>query len=263
MGNPFTPDPLPRDHSKYLDRAALLGDAGRTGRREVRAEPDEFQALLDGEVEEEEAELPDPAQLEDLEEAMAEGAQVARELDLRKDAGELEDHREREGRQEQEKRLGGSSWHGPDASAGLPAAAAALNLMAAGQVQRGDRPWGGHRAAMRIEIKPGEARVDQELIQGLLEAGLKRPLSGLDDPRLSGSAPRLPAEEGWREAPTATGFSARWEGPGRVASQRVEWSEGSMVLETAAGRKVQTLERQGGQIFVRHATRDVPPAFPV
>lgn len=263
MGNPFTPDPLPRDNAKYLDRAALLGDSGRAARREAEPETDEFQALLEGEVDEAETEeLPDPAKLEDLEDAMAEGAAVARGLDLRRDAGELEAHREREGREETEKRLG-SSWHGPDASAGLPAAAAALGLMAAGQVQRGERPWGGHRAAMRIEIRPGEARVDQELIQGLLDAGLKRPLTGLDDPRLAGGAPRMAPDDGWRESPTAKGIAARWEAPGRTAYQRVEWSEGYLLLETAAGRKLQTLERQGTQIFVRHAARDVPPAFPV
>lgn len=262
MGNPFTPDPVPRDHGKYVDRAAMLGESGRAARRE--AEPEEFQSLLEGEVEEAEAEeLPDPSQVEDVEDAMAAGTEAVRDLDLRKDADQLEAHREREGREEQEKRLGASSWHGPDASAGLPAAAAARNMMAAGQVQRSDRPWGGHRAAMRIEIRPGEARVDQELIDGLLAAGLKRPLTGLEDPRLAGATPRMPADDGWREAPTAKGVSARWEGPGRTAYQRVEWSEGFLLLETASGRKLQTLERQGAQIYVRHGTRDVPPAFPV
>lgn len=261
MGNPFTPDPLtPRDHGKYVERAQFLGDAGRTSR--TQADSEDFQALLEGEVEEEK-ELPDPVsadEMDQLEQATENSAPAAAAaLDLRSDAGELEARREKTGREETEKRLG--SWQGPHAFAGL-SAAATLGLVTSVQVQQGERARSGNRAAMRIEIKPGEARVDPELIQGLLEAGLRRPLSGLEDPRLATAPPQLSGDEGWRTAPTGAGVAITWEGPGRGAYQRLEWTEGTTVLESAAGSRVQTLERQGGQVFVRHARRDVPPAFP-
>lgn len=259
MGNPFTPDPTaPRDFGKYVDRAQFMGDAGRSAR--AGEDSADFQALLDGEVEEE---LPDPLspdELENLEAAAGETATVVVTGDLRQDADELEARREKSGREETEKRTG--SWQGPHVLAGLPGAAN-LGLIAAVQVQQGERSRGGNRAAMRIEIRPGEARVDPELIEGLLEAGLRRPLSGLEDPRLASAPPHLAADEGWRTSPTAKGVAIHWEGPTRTAYQRLEWSDGNLVLETAAGTKLQTLERQGGQIFVRHSRRDVPPSFPV
>ena len=133
MGNPFTPDPTaPRDFGKYVDRAQFMGDAGRSAR--AGEDPADFQALLEGEVEEE---LPDPLspdELENLEAAAGETATVVVTGDLRQDADELEARREKSGREETEKRTG--SWQGPQVLAGLPGAAN-LGLIAAVQVQLG------------------------------------------------------------------------------------------------------------------------------
>ncbi len=262
MGNPFTPDPTtPKGHGKYVERAQFLGEAGRRIRSEQ--DPEEFRSLLEGKIHKEKR-VSDPLEPEDLQtlqDAARPGASaLGATSDLRQEATRLEARREESGREEAEKRLG--SWHGPSAFAGLPAAAS-LGLLNAAQVQQGDRPRGGNRASLRVEISPGEARVDPELIQGLLDAGLRRPLSGLEDPRLASAPPQLPAEEGWRTAPTGKGVAIHWEGPGRSAYQRLEWSEASLILETAAGSKLQALERQGAQIFVRHSSREAPPAFPV
>jgi hypothetical protein len=73
----------------------------------------------------------------------------------------------------------------------------------------------------------------------------------------------LAPEEGWRTSPTGKGLAIHWEAANRTAYQRLEWSDGALLLESAAGSQVQTLERQGGQVFVRHAGRDTPPRFPV
>jgi len=261
VGNPFTPDPTtPKGHGKYVERAQFLGDTSRRIRAEQ--DPEEFRSLLEGKVNKEKR-VSDPLQPEDMEALEGAARPAAGALgatsDLRQEATQLEARREESGREEAEKRLG--AWHGPSAFAGLPAAAS-LGLLNAAQIQHGERSRGGNRASIRIEIPPGEARVDPELVQGLLEAGLRRPISGLEDPRLASAPPQLPAGEGWRTSPTGKGVAIHWEAPGRNAYQRLEWSEATLILETAAGSKLQALERQGGQIFVRHSSREAPPAFP-
>ncbi len=260
MGNPFTPDPTtPAGHGKYVERAQMLGEAGRRG--QIQEDPEEFRSLLDGEVKPEE-EIPDPLRREDLEalENAAAPASAGATSSLTLDADESEARREKSGREETEKRLG--SWRGPSVFGGLPAAAS-LGLVTSVQVHHGERSRGGTRASQRVEIRPSEARVDPEMIQALLEAGLRRPITGLEDPRLATAPPHLAAEEGWSTSPTGKGLAIHWETANRSAGQRMEWSEGALLLETTAGSRVQTLERQGAQVFVRHATRDVPPRFPV
>jgi len=260
MGNPFTPDPAtPASHGKFVERAQMLGESSRRGR--LQEDPEEFRSLLEGEVEPEE-EIPDPLRSEDLQtlEDSAAPASAGSAAAVTLDADESEARREKSGREETEKRLG--SWRGPSVFGGLPAAAS-LGLVTSVQVQHGERSRGGARASQRVEIRPSEARVDPDLIEGLLEAGLRRPVTGLEDPRLATAPPQLPTEEGWSTSPTGKGLAIHWEAANRSAGQRMEWSEGTLLLETTAGNRVQTLERQGAQVFVRHATRDVPPRFPV
>lgn len=263
MGDPFSSEPTaPREHRKLLDRAHLLGDAGRAGRESVGEDAaEEFRSLLEGKASSKGRDR-DQGPEEEAEELglLEEERSVPREPTGALSAAELEARTEERGRDEAEKRL--TAWRGPSPLAGLPAAAG-LGLLAAGNVERGERSRHEGQAPLRTEIRPGEARVDAEVLQGLVDAGLARPVAGLDDPRLAGATPQLSADEGWHTAPTAHGVSFSWEGPGKSAWQRLEWGEGHALLESAAGSRLQVLERQGTQLFVRHAVREAPPAFPM
>ncbi|MBI3928172.1 MAG: hypothetical protein HY319_21695 [Armatimonadetes bacterium] len=244
MALPFSPDPseTTRQERRLVDRAHFLGDAARTGRKVEGSNPEEdFEKLLQRRMESGEEAEEAPEVMGDLPQpAVGEWT-----------PGEIDAHNREQTFKEAEKRGG---WTGPTLLMGLPVLLGGPPVPA--MPVEGSRQSREERETERgDEIRPGEARVDADVLAGLREAGLLKPLTGLDDPRLAG-LPRLPAEDGWRQGPTATGVTCLWESAG--AHQRLEWSEGSTLLESAAGTSVQVLERNGSRLSSRLSRRELP-----
>lgn len=255
-----------RMDSRLVDRATFLGDTARHSRTKAQ-EPTSgkdattFQKTLKKKLE--------PGEVEEGEEAAAQ-EQEALPTGPAEDEKELKDplaqeQRETEleirlqGQEEGEKlSAGAGAWRGPNPLFGLALVTAPAPLLASA-VTPGEGSRSERESEQVQEIGAAEARVDAGLLRGLEEAGLKRPLTGLDDPRLAGSRPALEAEDGWRSGPVPGGVGYTWEAPGRSAYQRLEWSDVRTLLESAAGTTLHTLERKGGQLFAR-LKRRTPPA---
>ncbi|MEW6282835.1 MAG: hypothetical protein AB1758_29760, partial [Candidatus Eremiobacterota bacterium] len=174
---------------------------------------------------------------------------------------ELEARTREKGEEEAEKwGAGGGTWRGPQVIVGLTALGG-VQANLTGQLSGSDRPRSERRSETLEEVPISEARVDPEVLNGLIEAGLGKPLIGLADPRLAGAVPALSSEDGWREVPVRGGVGFVWERT-RRAYQRLEWAEGSTILESAAGERVHWLERRGNQVFQRQSGREIPRDFP-
>lgn len=256
-----------RLESKLIDRAHFLGDTARHSRTKAQEPSGQdattFQKTLkkkldpreaeEAEATEETANQPDgspPGVAEEDKELKDPLAQEQRETEL-----EIR----LQGQEEGEKfSAGAGAWRGPNPLFGLALVTAPAPLLA-GAVTPGEGSRSERESEQVREIGVGEARVDAGLLHSLEEAGLKRPLTGLDDPRLAGSRPALEAEDGWRSGPVPGGVGYTWEAPGRAAYQRLEWSDVRTLLESAAGTTLHTLERKGGQLFARLKRRP-PPA---
>jgi len=254
-----------RMESRLVDRAHFLGDTARhsrPGSQEPTSGKDAttFQKALKKKL--------DPGESEQAEEAQAQPEQAPEALvesdkeskdPLAQEQRETELEIRMQGQEEGEKfSAGAGAWRGPNPLFGLAMVVAPAPLLASA-VTPGEGSRSERESEQVQEIGVGEARVDAGLLHGLEEAGLKRPLTGLDDPRLAGSRPALEAEDGWRSGPVPGGVGYTWEAPGRAAYQRLEWSDVRTLLESAAGTTLHTLERKGGQLFARLKKR-TPPA---
>lgn len=269
MTNPFAPDYPAGQHGRLVDRASFLGEAGRTGK--AQSDPrgaEEFDRLLDHEVTRQEqgrkGDAPHPRDTPDMPEpeiprrpGLEPASRGPAPADLEARARE-QAQREAEHQHTTQARKAPPAPPVPGLPPLLPLSSAAL--LAGGQrLRRGEEEEEGGSGGL---ARAARARVDPELVEALRRAGLRQPLLGLDDPRLAGR-PDLPADEGWQGSPLAGGGVAfTWESAGLVAYQRLEWDEGRVLLESAAGHRLQTLERQGDQVVQRWDRREVPDEFP-
>lgn len=269
---PMGPGPERKDdlrvEGRLMDRAHFLGTAASQSRSKAQEPTGQdattFQKALKKKLDPREAEQAE----ETSEEAQAQGQPP--EGAVGDQQGELKDPLAQERSTELEIRLqgqeegekmgaGAGAWRGPNPLFGLALVAAPAPLLA-GAVTPGEGSRSERESEQVQEIGAAEARVDPGLLHGLEEAGLKRPLTGLDDPRLGGSKPALDADDGWRSGPVPGGVGYTWEAPGRTAYQRLEWSDVRTLLESAAGTTLHTLERKGGQLFARLKKRTPPAA---
>ncbi len=267
---PLGPGPERKDdlrvEGRLMDRAHFLGTAASQSRTKAQEPTGQdattFQKALKKKLdprEADESEETSEAQPEAQPDASAAGEQPGGEL---KDPLAQERSTELEirlqGQEEGEKLgAGAGAWRGPNPLFGLALVTAPTPLLA-GAVTPGEGSRSERESERVQEVGVTEARVDAGLLHSLEEAGLKRPLTGLDDPRLAGTRPALEAEDGWRSGPVPGGVGYTWEGPGRAAYQRLEWSDVRTLLESAAGTTLHTLERKGGQLFARLKKRTPP-----
>ncbi|MCA9794987.1 MAG: hypothetical protein KC910_24430, partial [Candidatus Eremiobacteraeota bacterium] len=232
-------------------------EAARTGKEIEQDEEakEGFSSLLDKRVEKEDEKKESPQTGEELQKKADELARDEQKQAAETDRKEAESHREvrQHNREQTVKEAERRGWTGPTPVIGLSVVSAAAPREITVGVTSQDKTRAEDDGTQAVEIRPGEAKVDPTLLAGLRTAGLKQPLIGLADPRLAGTQPNLPD---WHQGPIQGGTSFVWSsGP---AHQKLEWSEGRTLLESAAGTMIQTLERKGNQTFARLSRRDNP-----
>lgn len=255
LPGPNPADSVVQQEKRLVDRAQFMGEAARTG-KQVEGEEDGFEEMLAKKVKKQ----PGSLSQEEVEEQLEAQAEVTEELRQQKDrqataeeaalkASELHSHNEKQTYKEAEKRGG---WRGPASVVGL--AVVGQTQLRATEVQAGKPSPRDEKSPQAEKVSPGKARVDPTLIQALRTSGLDEPLIGLNDPRLTGSSPLLGAP--WKKFTLSGGAAFSWNSP--LAHQRVELRDGNLLLESAGGTLVQTLERVGGQAFSRIERREPP-----
>jgi hypothetical protein len=248
-----------------LDRAHFIGDLGRTGKNKqnepTSQDASSFQKALKKKVDKDEP--------EEAAKADEKGEKDAPPPEDPNDPNVKDPNQERTATAELESRIqgqeegekfsagAGSTWRGPNPLFGL-AFIPTVQPMLASAVTAGEGSRADQQSEKVEEVSSAEARVDAGVLLNLQEAGLEKPLRGLDDPRLAGGKPALEAEDGWRSGPIPGGTNYTWEAPGRTAYQRLEWTDVRTLLESAGGTTLQTLERKGGQLFARLKRRTTP-----
>lgn len=256
-GPPLLPESHHVQDKRLTDRAQFMGEAARTG-KEIQPDEDakrDFSNLLDKRVEKEDEKKEARQTGEELQKKADDLARDEQKVAAEADRKEAQSHSEvrQHNREQTVKEAERRGWAGPTPVIGLAVVAAAAPREISAVVQGQDKTRADDDGTEAIEIRPAEAKVDPTLLAGLRTAGLKQPLIGLADPRLAGTQPNLPD---WHQGPIAGGTSFVWSaGP---AHQKLEWSEGRTLLESAAGSMIQTLERKGNQTFARLSRRDNP-----
>lgn len=251
-----------------VDRSQFIGDAGRTGSKQSReTDPEGFSNLLSNEVRRHERKTLDDLgqQLLEEEKQGQDFGRVAQDM-LAASLAQSSESEKRDvqsqirDKEEDEAERAGGTWRGPQPIVGLTVLSGPPNQLSV-QLNQNEKPRSDRKAeATSQEIRAAEARVTPELVLGLQEVGLATPLVGLADPRLAGTLPALPADEGWVEGPAAQGVSYVWQ-KGPRAYQRLEWSDAHTLIETAVDERVQWLERRGNVVTVKASGRESPRRF--
>ena len=255
LPGPNPADSVSQQEKRLVDRAQFMGEAGRSG-KQLEGEDEGFGDLLadkvkkqPGTLTEEELDEQLEAQSELNEELRQQEEQQMSAEEVALKASELHSHNEKQTYKEAEKRGG---WRGPSMVVGL--SVVGHSELRATEVQAGKPSPRDEKAPQAEKIRPGQARVDPTLLQALRTSGLDEPLTGLDDPRLTGNSPLL--GEPWKKFHLNGGVAFAWNS--LLAHQRIEMRDGNLVLESAGGTLMQTLERVGGQSFSRIERREPP-----
>ena len=246
---------------RLSDRAVFLGDAGRIQSKETESNKKTFQKALTSKLN---AAQEDEDEREDAEEVGSPANNVASEemKDNTAQKNEEADKMSRESAQDEAEKMGGGGapWKGPSALLALAMMPGPPGINAA-QVEHRGRPEGGKQARALEEISEEEARVTPAVLQGLREAGMRDPLTGLQDPRLRGEKPELPIEQGWRQEALAGGTLYTWQLLHASTYQRLHWVDGDAMLESCAGNLRHVLQKKSGQFFSKLSRQDVDASF--
>lgn len=236
---------------RLSDRAVFHGDTGRIQTKETDSNKKAFQKTLSSKLKGDDEDADSDS--EEVGEAAAQPNKeaVAEEIkDNTAQKNEEADKMSREGAQDEAEKMGGGGlpWKGPSPLLALAMMPGAPGIIAA-QVEHHGRPEGGKRAKALEEITEEEARVTPAVLQGLREAGMRDPLTGLQDPRLRGEKPDLSVEQGWRQESLAGGTLYTWQLLHVSTYQRLHWVDGDAMLESSAGNVRHVLQKKNGQFF--------------
>ena len=242
----------PQVQRRLTDRAVFLGETGRVSSKENDTRQKAFSKLVrthlgDGEEDEAGARNGDSPEPEE-----------AKDMTLEKNAEA--DKMSRDGGFDEAEKHGGGLWGRPTPLLGM-GMMPTFNLVNIGSVEGGGRSENGKQARSLDSVSEEKAQVEPKVLEGLRQAGMRQPLTGLQDPRLTGDKVLLKQDDGWHSQALAGGTLHTWQLVDRSTYQRVHVVEGEMLLESSAGTLRQVLQKKGGQFFSKLSRQDGNASF--